>query len=106
MKMRVFKKYGNRKLYCTENSKYVTFNDLIDCIRDGYRVAIIPHGKVITDTEAILNGSRHILRCVGQNINTFSDSTVVLLMNVLYDSWLLQSEFDFGSYKEEERCIN
>ena len=47
MKLRVFKRYKNRKLYCPRLKKYVNFAYLVECIRDGYRIGIIPHGTVM-----------------------------------------------------------
>lgn len=49
LKIRVFKKYQNRKLYDTHKSAYVTLKQIYDCYNDGFNVKVIgPKNQDIT----------------------------------------------------------
>lgn len=41
MEETVYKKYGNRRLYDTQKSRYVTLEDIAGAVRDGRRVRVV-----------------------------------------------------------------
>ena len=64
----LFKKYSNRRLYNTKDSKYVTLQDVADMVKSGQRVEIIDAGNKEDVTAFILTQivleearKRHIL---------------------------------------------
>ncbi|HEY0427372.1 MAG TPA: polyhydroxyalkanoate synthesis repressor PhaR [Pyrinomonadaceae bacterium] len=50
----VIKKYGNRRLYNTETSNYVTYQDLVKIIRDGHDIRVIDSKTKEDVTKSIL----------------------------------------------------
>ena len=49
----IFKKYANRRIYDTSNSKYVTISDLGDIIRKGHQVKVVDD-KTNEDVTALI----------------------------------------------------
>lgn len=59
----IVKKYGNRRLYDTEESRYITLDDLTERIRDGAEVRVVDakSGEDLTQstlTQIIIEGRR------------------------------------------------
>tara|TARA_R100001594_G_C3833033_1_gene213759 strand:+ start:98 stop:418 length:321 start_codon:yes stop_codon:yes gene_type:complete len=106
MKFKTFIRYKNRKLYCKEKSGYVNFNDIIELIRSGYRIGVVPKDGIITDTEAILNGNRYLVKCFANHIEDYSHSTTSLLANFLYDTWQFEKNIEDDMALLEGKCIN
>jgi polyhydroxyalkanoate synthesis repressor PhaR len=50
----VIKRYGNRRLYNTETSSYVTYQDLIKIIRAGHDIQVIDSRTKADVTKAVL----------------------------------------------------
>ncbi len=50
----LIKRYGNRRLYNTETSGYVNYQDLIKLIRDGHDVQVIDSRTKVDVTKAVL----------------------------------------------------
>ena len=89
MKFKNFVYYKNRKLYCYDKSEYVNFNKVIEYIRDGYQIGVFNTGEDFNQETALLIGNRYIIQNFAKKIHNFSDSTVTLLSNLLYNSWNL-----------------
>ena len=89
MKFKNFVYYKNRKLYCYDKSEYVNFSKVIEYIRDGYQIGVFNTGEDFHQEKALLRGNRYIIQNFAKKIDTFSDSTVTLLSNLLYNSWNL-----------------
>lgn len=52
--VRLLKRYGSRKLYDTEESRYATFDEVVDWIRAGQHVRIVDNGSGEDVTSATL----------------------------------------------------
>lgn len=50
----LIKRYGNRRLYNTETSEYVNYQDLVKLIRDGHDVQVIDSRSKADVTKAVL----------------------------------------------------
>ncbi|HXU35424.1 MAG TPA: polyhydroxyalkanoate synthesis repressor PhaR [Blastocatellia bacterium] len=50
----LIKRYGNRRLYNTETSEYVNYQDLVKLIRDGHDVQVIDSRTKADVTKAVL----------------------------------------------------
>jgi polyhydroxyalkanoate synthesis repressor PhaR len=50
----IIKRYGNRRLYNTETSSYVNYQDLIKLIRDGHDIQVIDSRSKQDVTKAVL----------------------------------------------------
>ncbi len=50
----IIKRYGNRRLYNTETSSYVTYHDVIGIVRSGYDVQVIDSASRDDVTKAVL----------------------------------------------------
>jgi len=50
----IIKRYGNRRLYNTETSSYVNYQDLIKLIRDGHDIQVIDSRTKQDVTKAVL----------------------------------------------------
>lgn len=50
----LIKRYGNRRLYNTETSSYVTYQDIIGIVRSGYDVRVIDSSSGEDVTKAVL----------------------------------------------------
>ncbi|HZS06676.1 MAG TPA: polyhydroxyalkanoate synthesis repressor PhaR [Blastocatellia bacterium] len=50
----VIKRYGNRRLYNTETSSYVTYHDIINIVRAGHDVQVIDSSTQDDVTKAVL----------------------------------------------------
>jgi polyhydroxyalkanoate synthesis repressor PhaR len=50
----IIKRYGNRRLYNTETSSYVTYQDLIKLIRDGFEFRVIDSTTKEDVTKSVL----------------------------------------------------
>jgi polyhydroxyalkanoate synthesis repressor PhaR len=50
----IIKRYGNRRLYNTETSSYVTYHDIINIVRTGYDVQVIDSASQDDVTKAVL----------------------------------------------------
>ena len=50
----VIKRYGNRRLYNTETSSYVTYRDLLGIIRAGHDIKVIDSSSKADVTKAVL----------------------------------------------------
>src|SRR5436305_14287274 len=50
----VIKRYGNRRLYNTETSSYVNYQELIKLIRDGHDIKVIDSRSKADVTKAVL----------------------------------------------------
>lgn len=60
--MKTLKKYGNRKIYDSELSKYVNLSDILDMVKQGQQVQVLVH-KTSTDvTREVLKEAvfRHV----------------------------------------------
>ncbi len=52
--VRIIKKYGNRKLYDTKESKYVTLSYIFDYVRQGNDIQVIHNGTKQDVTSEVL----------------------------------------------------
>ncbi|MBK6799056.1 MAG: polyhydroxyalkanoate synthesis regulator DNA-binding domain-containing protein [Acidobacteria bacterium] len=50
----VIKRYGNRRLYNTETSAYVNYQDLVDLIREGNDILVIDSRTKADVTKSVL----------------------------------------------------
>tara|TARA_R100000700_G_C3150337_1_gene129217 strand:+ start:784 stop:1101 length:318 start_codon:yes stop_codon:yes gene_type:complete len=92
MKFKNFVYYKNRKLYCYDKSEYVNFSNVIEYIRNGYQIGVFNIGEDFNQETALLRGNRYIIQNFAKKIDTFSNSTVALLSNLLYKSWNLERQ--------------
>ncbi|MDQ5984781.1 MAG: hypothetical protein CSYNP_00477 [Syntrophus sp. SKADARSKE-3] len=94
-KILVYKKYGNRRLYDTEKSSYVTLDDIAHVIRDGRQVQIVDAKTKEDVTSFILT---QILLEASRNKNFLMP--VPLLHLLIQSSGNLLNEF-FQNYLEQ-----
>src|SRR5829696_5268856 len=50
----IIKRYGNRRLYNTETSSYVNYQDLLKLIRDGHDIQVIDSKTKADVTKSVL----------------------------------------------------
>jgi polyhydroxyalkanoate synthesis repressor PhaR len=50
----IIKRYGNRRLYNTETSSYVNYQDLVKLIRDGHDIKVIDSRTKADVTKSVL----------------------------------------------------
>ena len=101
----ILKKYANRRLYDTEQSAYVTLNQLADCIRQG-RIVQILDAKTkedVTDfilTQIILEEARNKKALlpvpVLHMIIRYGDN----LMGEFFEKYFMQTFQNYVSHKE------
>lgn len=89
MKIKNFIRYKNRKLYCRKQSKYVTFTDLIDLIREGYTIGITRHDDIYNPEKAVAEGNKYIVNCFANTMDARSQSSVDLVAHEIYSMWNL-----------------
>tara|TARA_B100000131_G_scaffold244928_1_gene237675 strand:- start:189 stop:509 length:321 start_codon:yes stop_codon:yes gene_type:complete len=106
MKFRLLTKYKNRKLYCKKESKYMNFDDIVELIRDGWRVGIHSKDQPVSEEEALLEGNKYLVKCFANHIEEYSHSTTSLLANFLYDSWQFEKNIEEDRAWWEGKCIN
>jgi polyhydroxyalkanoate synthesis repressor PhaR len=71
--MKTIKKYSNRKLYDTQNAKYINFSQIIEFVENGEDLEIIEHGTEKDVTKEVL------LKCFSTKANISKNQILELL---------------------------
>lgn len=69
--MKKYKKYSNRKIYCLEQSKYVSLDELYLNVSQGAEVKVIQHGSEKDVTNATLKEA--LFKCKQFDYNSLVD---------------------------------
>ena len=94
MKVKNFIRYKNRKLYCKKTSSYVSFDDLIEAIREGYTIGVTPSGELYNEAKAVERGNKYLISCFAHTMKWRSQSSVDLIAHEIYKLWNLDTSVE------------